>query len=89
MPSDEPSRLQPPPEWAVDRAAADLYDVDDPGAIAERAWDLVHQAGQLEDERHDEYDLTRATGVRHLIGRFRSSRMDLAVSVRGSSARCS
>jgi hypothetical protein len=54
--SDEPSGLRPPPGWAVDRAAADLYDVDDPGAIAERAWELVHESEQLEDERHDEYD---------------------------------
>jgi hypothetical protein len=55
-PSDEPSRHQPPPEWAVEQAAADLYDVDDPGARAERAWELVHDAEQLEEERHDEYD---------------------------------
>ena len=56
VPSDEPSRLQHPPGWAVDRAAADLYDVDDPGAIAQRAWEFVHEAEQLEDERHNEYD---------------------------------
>ncbi len=55
MPSDEPS-IQPPPVWAVNRAAADLYDIDDPDVIAERAWELVHEAEQLEDERHDEYD---------------------------------
>ena len=55
VPSDEPS-IQPPPGWAVNRAAADLYEIDDPDVIAERAWELVHEAEQLEDERHDEYD---------------------------------
>jgi hypothetical protein len=56
VPSNERSRLQPPPGWAQDRAAADLYDVKDPAVIAERAWELVHEAQRLEDERHDEYD---------------------------------
>jgi len=55
VPSDEPS-IQPPPGWAVNRAAADLYDIDDPDVIAERAWELVHESQRLEDERHDEYD---------------------------------
>ena len=48
--------VQPPPGWAVDKASAELYDVADPAAVVERAWALVDEAQQLEDERHDEYD---------------------------------
>ena len=54
--SHQPWGRQEPPQWAVDRAAADLYDVDDPRVIAERAWELVRESEQLEAERHDEYD---------------------------------
>lgn len=57
MPSaeDQPNVGQPP-GWAIDQATAELYDVDDAATIAERAWQLVHQAEELEDDRHDEYD---------------------------------
>jgi hypothetical protein len=53
---DEHPNVQRPPNWAVDQATADLYDVDDPVAIEERAWQLAHEAQEREDERHDEYD---------------------------------
>jgi hypothetical protein len=42
--------------WAVNQATAELYDVDDPDVILERARELVREAEQLKDERHDEYD---------------------------------
>jgi hypothetical protein len=54
--TEDRSNVRQPPGWAVDRARAELYDVEDAAIIAERAWQLVHQAEQLEDERHDEYD---------------------------------
>jgi hypothetical protein len=53
---DEHPNVQRPPDWAVDQATDDLYDVEDPAAVEERAWQLVHDAEQLEEERHDEYD---------------------------------
>jgi hypothetical protein len=57
MPSPDQHRsVQRPPDWAVDQAADDLYDVEDPAAVEERAWQLVHDAQQREEERHDEYD---------------------------------
>jgi hypothetical protein len=54
-PNDNPS-VQDPAPWAVGQATAELYDVDDPDVIIERARELVREAEQLEDERHDEYD---------------------------------
>ncbi len=44
---------QRPPEWAVDEATDELYEVNDPHAVIERAWELVRERG---DDRHDEYD---------------------------------
>ncbi len=54
--ADEHPNVQRPPSWAVDQATADLYDVEDPVAVEERAWQLVQEAQEREDERHDEYD---------------------------------
>jgi hypothetical protein len=53
---NQDSNAQDPPAWAVDQAATDMYDVDDPGAITKRALELVREAEEREDERHDEYD---------------------------------
>lgn len=53
---DEPSQPDRPPAWAVDKAADELYDVDDRSAITARAWEIAREAQQLEDERHDEFD---------------------------------
>ena len=53
---DEHPNVQRPPDWAVDQATDELYDVEDPPAAEERAWQLVHDADEREDERHDEYD---------------------------------
>jgi hypothetical protein len=53
---DEHPNVQRPPDWAVDQAADELYDVEDPAAAEERAWQLVHDAEEREEERHDEYD---------------------------------
>ena len=53
---DERPNVQRPPDWAVDQATDELYDVEDPAAAEERAWQLVHDAEVREDERHDEYD---------------------------------
>lgn len=57
MPTDiEPSNAQEPPDWAFERAADELYQVDDQSIIAERARQIVREEQQLRDERHDEYD---------------------------------
>ena len=53
---DEIPNVERPPDWAVDQATDELYDVDDPAAAEDRAWQLVHDAEMREDERHDEYD---------------------------------
>jgi hypothetical protein len=53
---DEHPSVQGPPDWAVDQATDELYDGEDSAAAEERAWQLVHDAKQREDERHDEYD---------------------------------
>ena len=53
---DERPNVQRPPDWAVDQATDELDGVDDPAAVEERAWQLVHDAEQREEERHDEYD---------------------------------
>jgi hypothetical protein len=54
-PIEDPN-VQNPAGWAVNQATAELYDVDDPDVILERARELVREAQQREDERHDEYD---------------------------------
>lgn len=57
MPTDiESSNAQEPPDWAFERAADELYQVDDQSIIAERARQIVREEQQLRDERHDEYD---------------------------------
>jgi hypothetical protein len=53
---DEHRKVEKPPNWALDQAGNELYDMDDPPAAQERAWQLVHEAQVREDERHDEYD---------------------------------
>jgi hypothetical protein len=53
---DQQPNAEQPPGWAVDQASDELYDSQDPGAIAERAWELAREAQEREDERHDEYD---------------------------------
>lgn len=50
---DEPAHAQRPPEWALDEATDELYDVKNPQAIINRAWELLRERA---DERHDEYD---------------------------------
>ena len=54
-PNENPN-AQGPAGWAVDQATAELYDVDDRDVIVERARELVREAEQRENERHDEYD---------------------------------
>lgn len=53
---NEPSKVEQPPEWAVHQATDELYGVVDPKAVTERAWRVVHDAEEREDEAHDEYD---------------------------------
>jgi hypothetical protein len=55
-PPDERPSVQGPPDWAVDQATDELDGADDLAAVEERAWQLVHDAEQREEERHDEYD---------------------------------
>jgi hypothetical protein len=45
-----------PPAWAVEQAAGEFDDVADPQTITKRAWELVQEANERYDERHDEYD---------------------------------
>ncbi len=54
-PNPDPSRPGLP-TWAVDQAADELYDVDDGRTITARAWAIVREKQQRDDERHDEYD---------------------------------
>jgi hypothetical protein len=54
--SDPGSSPAPIPAWALQQATDELYDVDDPAAITQRAREIARQAQEREDERHDEYD---------------------------------
>lgn len=57
MPDPDPGPSPAPiPAWALEQAQEELYDVEDSEAIARRARELVRQAQEREDERHDEYD---------------------------------
>ena len=54
--SIEPPDGRQPPDWALDLASEEL---DEPRAatdVTARAWRLVREAEEREDERHDEYD---------------------------------
>ena len=53
---DESAPNPPTPEWAQQQAGEELYDVDDPQAISERAEQIASEARERDDERHDEYD---------------------------------
>ena len=44
------------PDWALDQARRDLFDVDDRATILARAREIVREARQLDEERHGEYD---------------------------------
>jgi hypothetical protein len=46
----------PAPDWAVQQATDELYDVDDAALIEQRAQEIARHARQLHRERHDEYD---------------------------------
>jgi len=54
--TEDRSNVSQPPGWAVDQARAESDDVEDAAIVAERAWRLVRQAEEIEDERHDEHD---------------------------------
>ena len=53
---DPPRGRDQLPGWALERARSDLFDVDNDEAVRVRAWEIVREARQLDDERHDEYD---------------------------------
>jgi hypothetical protein len=53
---ERPTNPSEPAAWAVEKATEDLYDVQDPQAVRRRAWQLMREARQLDDERHDQYD---------------------------------
>jgi hypothetical protein len=53
---DEVTPSHPIPAWALQQATDELYDVDDPDAISQRAEQIARAAQEREDERHDEYD---------------------------------
>ncbi|HEX2893293.1 MAG TPA: hypothetical protein VHO29_04740 [Marmoricola sp.] len=44
------------PDWALERARSDLFDVDDDDAVLLRAGEILREAQQIDEERHDEYD---------------------------------
>lgn len=54
-PAEPPGRDQLP-DWALERARSDLFDIDNDEAVLARAREIVREAQQLDDERHDEYD---------------------------------
>jgi len=53
---DTPQGRRQPPDWARERAQSELFDVDDDAAVLVRAWEIVREAQQRDEERHDEYD---------------------------------
>lgn len=53
---DEKPGIRQPADWAVAQAAEELPDAGDQRTIEERAWELMRDAQEREDERHDEYD---------------------------------
>lgn len=53
---DEHRNVEQLPVWAIDQAAEELRDVQDDETVAARAREIVRDAGQQDDERHDEYD---------------------------------
>ena len=53
---DEVPPGAPTPQWAVEMAAEELYDVGDPEVVSRRAGEIAREAREREDERHDEYD---------------------------------
>ena len=53
---EDPASTHPPSTWALDRAASDLYDEVDPEVVAAHARELERAAGEIEEERHDEFD---------------------------------
>ena len=57
MPDPDEAAPRPPiPAWALEQATEELYDVDDPEVISQRAAQIARGARAREDERHDEYD---------------------------------
>lgn len=54
--ADDGTSSDPVPSWAVQQATEELYDVEDPAVITERAREIERDRQQHEDERHDEYD---------------------------------
>lgn len=53
---DEATPSPPIPAWALQQATEELYDVDDPDVISQRAEQIARGAREREDERHDDYD---------------------------------
>ena len=57
MPHPNEAAPNPPvPEWALRQATEELYDVEVPEVISQRARQIAREAREREDERHDEYD---------------------------------
>ena len=53
---DHGATLGQPPDWALERASAELYDEPDDETTARRAREIAEEAQEREDEQHDEYD---------------------------------
>ncbi len=52
-PSPSPPPPSGTPEWALEQAT---QEVDEGESIAARAWELVREKQQRDEERHDQYD---------------------------------
>lgn len=53
VPAPVPGPPPEPPEWALAQATDE---VDEGESVIARAWELVREKQQRDDERHDEYD---------------------------------
>ena len=53
---DTPQGRHQLPGWAREQAQSELFDVDDDAAVIVRAWEIVREVQQRDEERHDEYD---------------------------------
>jgi hypothetical protein len=53
---DRAPRSDAPPDWALQKATEELYDVDDPEVVRRRAHEIARDERSREDERHTEWD---------------------------------
>ena len=54
--TDTPGSGRQLPDWALEQARSDVFDVGDDAAVRVRAWEILSAAQELDEERHVEYD---------------------------------